>query len=526
MTGPSVVRIYLLILLGFGSQAVLSEEHPEQTRLDSIEKRLRVIEEDLESIVGVQDRLAEKVQANRLNWSGSLRATMNNFHLTDHSQDMVFTHLELILDNLGQPLIDPATGLPLLQSVAEQQDRELDDWYPNSWVTRLRLTMSYDINAKLRFFGTIMVFKYMNEVMQRGSDIDLYSSRYPRDTTLRVERAYFDWFITDNLVLSAGRIASPEGPPLELKENTERSATWGAQMVEAEMDAILLTYHISSSIEKTYLRLFYSPFTIHQDPVLSDDRYLFLDGGYQPMHAIGGLVETTLPGLGDNMFQLGFELIPAFTRRKLSMFFAQTGAYVEPAEGIGDSLGTYGLLNFLGELKNVAGTGLDLFAAYSLTVLRPSEGRMVYRVPLTLPVVHPQDGPTGDTASLDVPIEIGLASFEEGAGTTNLGHFFYAGARFSANLLADRPTRVGLEVNYGTKYHLAWSSPSDLLINKLSTKGLALDVYLIQELLPGNLFFRLGYLQQNKDYVGMYVGPTHAVDQTVQNLYVLLDAHW
>ena len=81
-------------------------------------------------------------------------------------------------------------------------------------------------------------------------------------------------------------------------------------------------------------------------------------------------------------------------------------------------------------------------------------------------------------------------------------------------------------MNWGSKYHVAWSSPSDLLVNRLATKGLAWEVYLIQELVPETMFTRIGFLELRRDYEGLYLGPTLDIDQTIRNLYVLVDAHW
>lgn len=497
-----------------------------ERQLADLDERLGYLEEDFEGVLGVQDRLLQRTERDRLQWSASYRVVVNNFHLVDDTADTVTSHLELVLDDYGQPLTDPATGDPLLRPVTRQRPRNIDAWYGSQWLNRLRLTMTWNATENLRFYGQIGVFKYFNELKSHPTTLDMHSNRYPRDPTLRIERAYFDWFVTDWLVLTAGRVASPEGPPAELKENTVRNATWGVQMVEAELEAVLVTLHLSRYLPGTYLRLFYVPFANHTDFTLNDDRSLFRDGGIDPMHAWGAVFELRIPELGDNLVQLGFVNVPQFRPRDIPIEVPGLDEPIEPDEPSGQDLGAYWMATGLVEFKDIGGSGLDLFAGYTMSILKPEADRMVYQVPVELPVVHPTSGEQVDVYSGRQRIETGLASYEEGSGSTNLGHMFYAGFRFTLPWLDAYAPRFGAEMNRGSKYHINWNSPSDLLVNRLGTKGWAWEVYYIQQLIPEHLFARLGYLQLIREYEGLYIGPTTAVDQTIDNAYLLLEARW
>lgn len=498
--------------------------------LADLTKRLDSVEGIIEQILGNQDKLAEQVKKDRLDWSGGFRVSFSDFHLIDHTTESIPDHLELLLDPFGQPIYDPTTGSVQVTPVYREQRRNIDKWYGSNWVERLFLKLSFDITDRLRFYGRLSVMKYMNELKPQSVTLDMHSTRYPRDPTLRIERAYIDWTITDWLVFSAGRIASAEGPPAELKEDTARSATWGVQMVEAEMETIMFTLHLDSFIsgmENFSLRLFYMPFTTHTDFQLNDHLTLFEhEAGFAEMHVLGGMFELGIPGLGNNLVQLGAAYIPAFPPRNVALFIPSLNTSIAPVGSTSDTLGEYAMFTSLLEFTDIAGSGLDLFLAYHMTVLRPSDGRILYDVPVSLPIVHPVTGPTGMVFDGTSRLAIGLASYEEGAGKTNLGHLLYTGLRWTLPFWDIYHTRLGAELNYGSKYHVAWSSPSDLLVNRLSTKGLAWEVYLIQELVPGNLFARLGFLEIRRDWDGLYLGPTSAVDQTIRNLYCLVDAHW
>ncbi len=495
-------------------------------RLDEIEERLTGLEDDFEGVLGVQDRLLEGAREDRLRWSGSYRLVVNNFHLVDKTVDQQLSRLDLVVDDFGQPVTDPATGDPLVQPVFVDRPRDLDRWYGSQWVNRLRLTMTWDVTENLRFYGQIGVFKYFNELQSHPTTLDMHTNRYPRDPTLRIERAYFDWFITDWLVLTAGRVASPEGPPAELKENTVRNATWGVQMVEAELEAVLVTLHLSKLLDGTYLRLFYVPFASHTDFTLSDDRSLFQDAGIDPMHAWGAVFELKLPKVGDNLVQVGFVNVPRFRPRDIPIEVDGVEEPIEPAKPTSQDLGTYWMATGLLEFKDIGGSGLDLFAAYTLSILKPRAGRMVYDIPVRLPIVHPLTGEQIDTFDGTQRYETGLASYEEGNGTTNLGHMFYVGLRYTLPVFGSYAPRIGAEMNRGTKYHINWNSPSDLLVNRLGTKGWAWEVYYIQQLIEEHLFARLGYVQLIREYEGLYIGPTTQIDQTIDNAYLLMEARW
>jgi hypothetical protein len=422
------------------------------------------------------------------------------------------------------PVTDPATGGPLAVPVYARAPQNVDKWYSNTWVNRLRLTMTWEITENLRFYGQAVVFKYLNDIKNNPVTLDMHTTRYPRDTTLRLERFYIDWFITDWLALSAGRITAAEGPPAEIKENSPRMSTWGVQLVEAEMETVNLTFHLKRLLEGTTLRVYYMPFTSHTDFTLNDDLKVFEDPGIDPMHAFGSMLELKLPGLGDNLLQAAFVIVPEFRPRNIPILYPGIADPIYPIAPTSQNLGFYLESCALVELKDIAGSGLDFFASYTLTVLKPTAGRMRYQLPFTVPVINPT---TGQQVSTTQPVyETGLASFEEGAGTTNLGHMVYTGVRYSFPWSPEYASRLGFEFNRGTKYHISWSSMSDLLVNKYATKGNALEVYWIQQLMGESLFARLGYVTLMREYQGLYIGPTTKIDQTVSNLYLLLDARW
>jgi len=111
---------------------------------------------------------------------------------------------------------------------------------------RLRLRMNADINENLKFMGRLSMYK-----LYGGSDVPVFNgfpntvlnsfngSRIPSNEVLRVERALLKWQIPHTpLNVAFGRMNSSDGPPLELREGTERQGTPMGLMVNAEVDGV------------------------------------------------------------------------------------------------------------------------------------------------------------------------------------------------------------------------------------------------------------------------------------------------
>ena len=431
---------------------------------DALYERIDNLEQDVEELVEVQEQLVRKAKQSRLNWSGEYRIIVNNVQHTDPETDE------------GQ-------------------------WSANMWSHRLRLSTDYEISRDLRFYGRLVVFKNFGETNGAPPAMDARSTRYPRDTTVRLERAFLDWFPVEWLALTAGRVATPEGPPAELKENTRRSGTWGVQMVEGEFESLLATLHLGRLLDNSHLRLFYSPFFSHAPLNPMDDSSVYQDSGIDQTHIWGLLLELSLPGLGDNLWQIGFVHVPWFRPMPVPMPHGGTGEMVMPGS-VPENLGSYMMANTLIEVKGLLDNQLDLFAAYVYTRLSPNDEFMEY--------------------DLGAPFQMGLASMGD---DQHGAHMVYAGARYTLPY-GPRSPRIGAEYNWGSKYHMTWGSPSDTLINKLATRGQAIEAYWIQPILPERFFLRVGAVHLRHAHKGSFIGPSMPVDQQVTNVYALVDAAW
>ncbi|MBN2719376.1 MAG: DUF3373 family protein [Deltaproteobacteria bacterium] len=502
---------------------------PTREEYDELRERLDMMEGDIERLIGQQDKLTEKSLLDRLNWSGSYRFNTNFYHLTDKSFDAYPTHLEVVIGPQG-PVLGPDGRYATEAIPAGYRNRK--EWLSPSWTHRLKLAMTYDFGESLRFYSQLGVYKYFNETLNTIGLIDHGSNAYPRDNAFRLERVYFDWFVSDWLAFSIGRIASPDGPPTELRENQNRRSGWGVQMVNATIDTIMATVYLR---DKMYLRTFYSPFGTHMDFAVNNDVSLFDDQGLDILHSWGALFETAIPKMEDSIFQLGFMHIPKFSPRDIDIVPPGTDLLLSPGEPTGQNLGSFLQASTLLLMKNLFDIGLDIFASYNLTMAKPTDSRMVYEYPVDLNIINPTTGEPQLNPATNQPIvasemqelQIGLVSFDDKNPTaTHFGHAVYGGLRYTPPLSENYPTRFGAEVNWGTRYHVAWSHPNDQLLNKLGNKGLAFEGYVIQQMVPKHLFCRVGYMELKRSYVGSFVGPTSAVDQRIRSIYFLVDLSW
>ena len=450
--------------LFFALVPVIAVAAPGDARLADLEARISAVEQDIDDVVKVQETRGKKSREDRV--------------------DLGLQH-RTIVNNIRTEGTDPVDG-----SIT------------NQWSHRLRLETRARFEDKLRFTGRLAVYKHFGESYEGPVGFDSVSTRVPRDTALRLESAYLDWFVADWLTLSVGRVATPEGPPAELRENTVRSATWGVQMVEGAFESVLLTFDIGDYVPKTYFRLFYSPFFSHSPFNPGNADSVFMDSGLKQMNILGFLAESKLPGLGDNLWQLGFVHVPKFRIGLPPQKNPQTGANVFPWQP--DNLGSYSMFNSLLQLRKIRGLDLDAFAAVAVTFYDPNDDAVLYDF----------GGPQ--------PFGIGMATQGEEGHTATM---FYAGFRAGIPITKGWQPRIGAEYNIGSRFHSSWGSVSDLLLDKLSTRGHAVEGYAILPIITDHLFMRVGYLGIFRDHTGMpFLGPTVETEQRVDNIYALLDS--
>ena len=203
---------------------------------------------------------------------------------------------------------------------------------------------------------------------------DFERSRLPRDSIARFDQAWIDWFVTDWLAISGGRIAYGGGPPVDLQDNNPvRQATWGTSVVDGEYDTVNVTIRLPGP--ETYIRFFYTSFLFDN----ANDDLPFLNDGTDNLRVLGGNIEFAVPSLGRNLFQFTYLIIPRWTLFPSAIEDpgynseedfrnapgALSAANIFPSE-VPDSLGTWQNISGLIILYDLLNSGLDVFLSGSV----------------------------------------------------------------------------------------------------------------------------------------------------------------
>jgi len=375
------------------------------------------------------------------------------------------------------------------------------DTNAEQWLQRARFSVKAEPNRSLRLRARMTMFKRYGSNTATLFPQDFSESQIPRDAALRLDRIWLDWFIAPRVALSLGRISYSDGSPAELRENLEKpDATWGQQMVNGEYDTVDLTFQASREV---LVRLFYASWAFPKNDDLFSS-YLFLNNGTDNLRIIGGNMDIHGPDESGFTLQLGAYYVPKFRPFVIPIPSPNPppnpsnspppfdGSLVFPS-AMPSSLGSYGNVSALALLRDAGGHGIDLFAAVAVGFLSPNGDAIGYPI-----------GPNGETVPL-----LTLAGGDFGAKGdpgTRRTQFLYAGGRLRLPIArAAVAPKLGFEVNYGSRYMISFAQPSFDLTNKLATRGMAYETYLIQPI-NKHLFFKLDYQQIRSSYSGGFFG--------------------
>lgn len=444
------------------------------------------------------DKLETTASLQRLQWSAEYRTIISSFKYHGPSPD-----------GARNPDFSP--------SIVDRTNAE-------QWLHRVRLNLRAEPIESLRFTGRLTMFKRFGDNTATPFPQDSSATRIPRDNGIRLERAWLDWFVTKWLALSVGRISYTDGPPNELKDNrAQPDATWGMQMVDGEYDTADVTLKLG---EHVLARGFYASWAFpRQDDLFSN--FLFLNNGTENLRIIGGNVDFRMKELGA-FVQLGAYDVPEF--RPFTIPIASptpapnptnapppfNGGYVFPS-ALPASLGSYTNVSMLAMFRDIASSGLDMFASGAIGILDPNGSAISYPI-----------GQNGQAVPLLV-----LSSADADNHTT---YFLFTGARYTMPFGEAKAPKLGFEYNYGSRYLISFATPTSNLTNKLANRGHAYEAYYIQ---PFNehLFMRFSYSYIDTRNTGGFFGPSGnlfpafggtapPVDQHLHTLSLMLDARF
>lgn len=341
----------------------------------------------------------------------------------------------------------------------------------NVWSNRLRINMDSKVTDDMKFTGRLSMYKNWSD----SGDYYFYSSmdpmqgRRPSDSGVFAERAYIDWTAIKGSIpvtFTIGRQPSSDGPSHQFKDNTVRKATYSALSFDGAADGIVTTIALDklSGMENMALRLGYGK------GYQANTTYTYVgdSGAIKDSNVYGAFFDTSI-GVKGSLLQLSVVGATDVVSNTVNSSGFDTNT------NIGDMM----LYTAMLEFTNLANSGVDIFAHYAISQVKPS-GNTSY-----------QGMDTNGDGFADTNIPMGFLTNTPGDESTKKGNAFWVGTRYTAPIAALNNPKIGLEYNKGSKNWFSFTQGSNSLTNKLATRGDAFEVYYIQ---PINryAYFRLG----------------------------------
>ncbi len=366
---------------------------------------------------------------------------------------------------------------------------------------RFRLNLKSEISKNMKFSGRLTMYKNWQDDKFKGRSA-AFSGRDPSDATLRVERAYIDYFFELHeklpMALTFGRLPMADGLPSDLRENTPRKSTYPSLSYDITADGIGLSFMLGklTGLNSSALRFVYMRRNTDNDDAL----YRKSEYNLEEQDYYIGQFETMLPGryLKDILFIANLSYIPEFPSIDL------TSSSVMQVDNLPNSLGSLWTLTFLFEAKRFMGSNWDWFVGFGWNDIDASERPARYKA-LGL-----------------IPVNVGLGGPEN--KDDRCGNSFQVGFRYNIPFEPLNNPKFGVEYNYGSKYWYTANQGAEDPLNKLNINGKCWDFYYIQPL-NKNLSLRFGYTWLESEYPKIDSSNYHEeFNEEIENIYMLIDA--
>lgn len=361
---------------------------------------------------------------------------------------------------------------------------------------RLRLKFDTKVSDNVSFGARLSMYKVFGDStgvqvfngQPNSLNIDGTTAGVPNSDQVRVERVFFNWnnIAGSKFYLSIGRRPANYGPPLNLRDDQQRGGTPMGTLFDFQYDGITFGYHVT---DKMTLRACYGL-------------------GYSSGFGNGNLLKTPADRLKDvhlaggvfDVYETDHTFVQALMARAWNVTDGFNGLIVLPNNPLtGDTVGApvvmrftpsanLGAINLYGVLVQKKLSHFDLFASANWNSLRPNG----------------QTTPFG-----------GLGSDPFETPVNHDGQMYYAGVRFSVPK-NDGRTKIGFEVNHGTKYWFNFSNAEDdIVAPKTNTRGEAYETYLTHRI-SDHFLFKADYIRYNYRWSGSgwHIGAPKALDSS------------
>ncbi|MDR3682122.1 MAG: DUF3373 family protein [Geothrix sp.] len=538
-------RIMLALVAMLAPVALSAQSNQDlQKEIENLKIQLKAVEEKATAAQEVDTRLVKvetKVAGDNIQWGGDLRTRFDGAqeHFKPYQQFNGF---------MATPS-GPAAGMPMLIPPTQVPAQ---DWTNSvQWSTRLRLNMGITINENAKIMGRLVMYKIAG-----GADVPTFNGspntiatsftagQVPATDALLVERASLVYhFPAVASILSIGRQNTTDGPPLEVREGSERNATPQALAVNATIDGIGWKFQLEKIgfPDGTLLGFCYgvgyeSGFggggAVKQNQTVVGMNFTGFNGtnpsAITPqVGTIGPLKDTTVLGAMYDMpllFQIGDTVQSANLylgyNRLGNMTDIPFGSTINfPIPGMTPSTQYVTATANLGDMDQVTATWkhkigdqFTYFVSGGYLKSHPNGQSSQYGAYWNFPNAMPAGYPTGLQQLSGFGGLMGDANHSETASA------YYAGMRYDPT-----PTLgFGLEFNHGSPRWFTYTPATGEYTDKLGARGDVWEGY-IQWQFAHNASFRVGYIDYNYTHAfsGWQIDPAAMPGQSWEASYNL-----
>lgn len=400
---------------------------------------------------------------------GQFANTVNGAVMNNYSQYQFFTS-NLTFDRLNQaaqqfkqmgilnPFMGYLAGAPGVFVPGYSDNNDI------LYTNRLRLKFNAKVADNISFEGRLSMYKVFGDStgvqvfngQPNTLAIDGTTVGVPNSDIVRVERAYFSWndIGGSKFYLSIGRRPSTYGPPLNYRQDEPRGGTPSGAIIDYQFDGITLGYRLN---ENMIWRLCYG---LGYDSGWGNGNMLVLpQDRLKDVHFLGGNLDlwTTDKSLVQLTLAHAWNVTDGFPGLVVMPFNPLTG---DPNSS--NTIMRYTPSANLGSI-NLASVNVtrrqgpvDLYLSGNYSGTRPNGLTTPFGGLMSNPFDTPQD---------------------------RNGFMVLAGIRY--NFGSDERTKLGFEMNHGTKYWFNFAqAEDDIIAPKTNTRGEVYEVYLTHEFTP------------------------------------------
>lgn len=367
------------------------------------------------------------------------------------------------------------------------------------YTNRLRLKFNARVSDNVSFEGRLSMYKAFGDStgvqvfngQPNSLNMDGTNIGVPNSDILRVERAYFSWnnIGGSKFYFSIGRRPSTGGPPMNYRQDEPRGGTPPGDLFDFQYDGMTLGYRLN---DKMVWRVCYG---VGYDSGFGNGNILKLpQDRLKSMHLMGAVLDvldtgtTFIQGTFAHAFNVtdGFNGLITFSQNPL------TGDPVPPVVMRFTPTANLGSINLAGINVTRRQGPMDLYISGNYSGTRPN-------------------GVTGPFG--------GLMTDPFGTPVDHNGYMALAGIRYNFPW-KDEATKLGFEVNHGTKYWFNFAqAQDDIIAPKTNTRGEVYETYLTHRI-NQRFIFKADFMKYIYRYSGSgwHVGEPKPLDSGVTPL--------